>query len=794
MVYHHSSPYDPNKQVLKTMTDVIINNFRKLRIYQQRNFKFDFISAIVVFLVAIPLCLGIALASGAPLFSGILSGIIGGIVVGTFSGSAVSVSGPAAGMAAVVLTAIGQLGGFDTFLLALAISGILQIVVGSLRAGFIADYVPSNVVQGLLCAIGILLIFKQLPLAFTLSANMNELKMHLLDMTEGFSLHDLSFHINSGAVILSLISFAILVYFDKTRIKWLKVVPGPIVVVIAGIILNEIFVLTNSYLAQNTPQLVNIPRHDGLMDFFNQMSMPNWSAWNNPSVYFYALILTIVASLETLLNIKAGEKLDIQKRNASKDRELLAQGVGNFLAGLVGGLPITSVIIRTSVNIQMGSKTKVSTILHGVFILFAVILIPAMLNKIPLSSLAAILIYTGYKLTKPTIYKTIYKQGADRFIPFIATTISIVAFNLLAGILIGLAVSLFYILKSNSQARIDIIKEIYPNGITSRLILPQQTTFLNKASLVAELESIPPKAQLIIDARYSTYIDKEIVEYIKEFQEEKACHKEISLNLIGFKENYNIHNYIDFINVTTYDVQANLEPHQVLSILKEGNQRFLNDTRIHRSLKIDIKHTATTQHPIAVVLGCIDSRVPVETIFDMSFGDLFCARVAGNVVNDDVLASIEYACHVVGAKLIVVLGHTRCGAIQAACNDVKQGHITQLLAKIKPSIDAENHTTGDRSGENHKFVHNVTELNIANTLLHLYQESKILASMIDKDEVGLVGALYDVNTGEALFKDFSNFVKQFDNNKNGQLIEKLKQLCKTEKTNPLSIEHKTNVA
>lgn len=762
------------------MTETLSTNFRKLRIYTSRSFKFDFIAAIVVFLVAIPLCLGTALASGAPLFSGILSGIIGGIIVGSLSGSPVSVSGPAAGMAAVVLAAITQLGDFNVFLLALVLSGILQIIVGSLRAGFIADYVPSNVVQGLLCAIGILLILKQLPLAFTLSANLTELKMHLLDMDEGLSfqpLYDLSYHINSGAMIISLTSIAVLVYLDKTSKKWLKVIPGPIVVVVLGILLNELFIFSNSYLAQNGPHLVNVPRHNGLSDFFAQMNRPNWTAWSNPKVYFYAILLAIVASLETLLNIKAGEKLDKKRRSCSKDRELIAQGVGNLTAGFIGGIPITSVIIRTSLNIQTGSKTKFAAILHGIFILFAVFLLPETLNKIPLSSLAAVLIYTGYKLTKPAIYFNIYRQGADRFIPFFATIVSIVIFNILAGILVGLLVSLFYILKSNSMARLDIIKEIYPNGVTNRLVLPQQTTFLNKASLVAELDSIPQKSQLIIDARYSDYIDKEIVELIKEFQKEQAPHKQISLNLMGFKDHYNIHNYIDFINVTTYDVQAVLTPQQVLNILKEGNHRFLNDTRIHRSLKTDIKHTATTQHPIAVVLGCIDSRVPVETVFDMSFGDLFCVRVAGNVVNDDVLASIEYACNVVGAKLIVVLGHTGCGAIQAACDGVEKGHITQLLAKIKPSIDAERETKDERKGSNTSFVHNVTELNIANTLQQIYLGSDILRRMTEHEDIGLVGAIYDVNSGKVAFKDYSFALNHFG--KNNILADKLQKLIDT---------------
>lgn len=765
------------------MNEMLLEQYQKWRVYQKRNLKFDFIAAIVVFLVAIPLCLGVALASGAPLISGIISGVVGGIVVGLLSGSHVSVSGPAAGMAAIVLTAISQLGDFNVFLLALLIAGLLQITMGYFRVGFIADYIPSNVVQGLLCAIGILLIVKELPLAFTLSLTLAELKMNLLDMTESLSfnplLHILN-HINNGAMLISLVSISILIYLDKTTIRWFKIIPGPIVVVILGVILNEIFILTDSYLIQTSPQLVNIPNHSSFQDFYAQMQMPEWSAWSNPSVYFYAVVLAIIASLETLLNLKASENLDKTRRSCSKDRELLAQGIGNFLTGLIGGLPITSVIARTSVNIQTGAKTKASTVFHGMLILLAVMLIPKTLNKIPLSTLATVLIYTGYKLTKPSIYKQIYHQGFDRFIPFIATVVGIVALNLIAGILIGLAVSLVFILKSNSQARLDIIKEIYPNGVTNRLILPQQTTFLNKASLIAELDSIPKQSQLIIDARYSDYIDKEIIEFIKEFRDAQAPHRQISLNLIGFKDQYHIHNYIDFINVSTFDVQSNLTAPQVLNILQEGNQRFLNDTCIHRSLKSDMKHTATTQHPIAVVLGCIDSRVPVETIFDMSFGDLFCVRVAGNVVNDDVLASIEYACHVVGAKLIVVLGHTRCGAIMAACDGVEQGHITQLLAKIKPSIAAEKTISDNRCGANADFIHHVTELNIGNTIHHIYQESNILRLMLNQEDIGIVGAVYDVNTGKVDFKDYSTEVNLTSEQIDPILSEKLNKLMSSE--------------
>jgi carbonic anhydrase len=761
-----------------------ILNPRLMRVYSKRYLKFDLVAAIVVFLVAIPLCLGIALASGAPLISGILSGVIGGIVVGSLSGSHVSVSGPAAGMAAIVVAAIAQLGDFNTFLLALTLAGLIQLFIGAFKAGFIADYVPTNVVQGLLCAIGILLIIKQLPLAFTLSADFNELKMHLLETTEeGLAISPLlalSEHLNTGAMIITFISLALLIYFDHTKNRILKEIPSPILVVILGIVFNELFMWFDLPLVQDSPQLVNIPKTEGLFDFLKQLQFPNWSAWLNPKIYFYAAIIAVVASLETLLNFKAGEKLDKLNRHSSSSQELIAQGVGNMAAGLIGGIPITSVIVRTSINIQAGAKTKISTILHGSFILFAVMIIPAALNKIPLSSLAAILIYTGYKLNKPSIYTNIYAQGLDRFIPFIVTVISIIVFNLLAGILIGLAVSFFYILKSNSQVRIDIIKEVYPNGETSRIVLPQQMTFLNKAALIAELSSIRKYSQLIIDARYAQFIDKEIIELLNEFKEE-ARSKQISLNLIGFQDSYKIHNYIDFITVTTYDVQANLSPSEVLKVLHEGNQRFLQDTRIHRSSRTDIKHTAKMQHPIAVVLGCIDSRVPVETIFDMTFGDLFCVRIAGTVVNNDILASIEYACNVVGAKLIVVLGHTRCGAIQSACNGIEKGHITQLLSKIKPAVHAEHQTTEERNGDNISFVTQVTQLNTANTLKNIYLQSDILRQMIDNDDIAMVGAMYDVHSGIVQYKNYESELVALKGAENTPLAEKLNGVLKLAK-------------
>ncbi len=747
---------------------------RAAKIYFRRHLKYDLSASIVVFLIAVPLCLGIALASGAPLYSGMVSGIIGGLVVGFLSASTISVCGPAAGIAAVVIAALSQLHDFQTVLLAIFFSGFLQILASQFRLGFFADYFPSSVVKGMLSAIGILLIFKQIPLAFTLSKNFGELKFHLLEASEGSYIHpllNLSFHINTGAVFLSSLSLFTLFYFEKNKTKYFSYIPAAIVVVVIGTLLNEWFNYHHSILTQHGPHLVNIPAAYSFGQFWGQLASPNWQAWNNPLVYLYAFIFASITSLESLLNTTASEKLDLKHQMVDKNQELFAQGVGNILAGLMGGLPITTVIINTSVNIQNHAKTKLATMLYGGLLFASFFLLAELINRIPICILASILIYTGYKLTQPKIYLQIYRQGMIRFIPFIITVIAVVLFNVLFGVLLGLLVNIFFILKYNSQARIDIIQETYAHGKINRLILPQQTTFLNKASIIAELNTIPKHSQLIIDARYAEFIDKEITEYIHDFSTEQAPLRHIALNLIGFKENYNISNHINFINVTTYDTQAQLTPLSALNILREGNERFLKGKRIHRSNHIDIQHTSEAQHPIAIVLGCIDSRVPVETVFDMTFGDLFCVRVAGNVINEDILASIEYGCHVVGAKLIVVLGHTGCGAIQSACNDVEVGHITQLLAKIKPAITASQLMHPKPSDT----VTTVTHLNVANSMLEIFHGSTILKNLVVENKIGIIGAIYDIKTGQVKFSMYDSEIQLFNNSENLTFVDAIKQ-------------------
>lgn len=718
--------------------------------------KDDLIAGLVVFLVAVPLCLGIALASNAPLLSGIVAGIIGGIVVGSISQSDISVSGPAAGMIAVVLGAITQLGSFENFLLALIFAGIIQIAVGALRAGFIADYIPGNVIQGLLCAIGILIVIKQLPLAFTHTEQHALLTDLLKDSAENLdfgSLWRIVHHINWGATFITIISIAMLIYSDHTRNRIMKKIPGPVLVVLMGVIINELYGYLIPSLTQTSAHLVNIPVNDSLKDLAKQLVFPNWHNWLAPKTYLYGFIIAAVGSLETLLNLEAAEKLDRKRKYCSRNRELFAQGTGNILSGLLGGLPITSVVVRSSVNIQAGAKTKFSTIFHGLLFIFTLLFISESLNLIPLASLAGILIYVGYKLTRVSVYRAMYRQGFMYYFPFLVTVITIVFTNILLGVLIGLACSIFFILKENSQMRFDIVEEHHPSGTIHRIILPQQLSFLRKAALIAELEAIPKSSRLIIDARYTKYIDNDILELIKEFAKKATYEKKIELNLIGFKNRYQMPDRINFINVTTYDVQEALTTPEIIQILREGNQRFVTDRRINRYFPSEVKATAKKQSPIAVVLSCIDSRVPVETVFDVGMGDLFIVRVAGNVVNDDVIGSIEFACHLANAKLILVLGHTRCGAIKAARDYRENGYIAKLLQKITPAVNQELQTAApvELEEDEEQQLTKITELNVANSMATLYRSSSVIKELVDTQKVGLVSAMYDIRSGLVKF-------------------------------------------
>ncbi len=492
-----------------------------------KHLKDDIPASIVVFLVAMPLCLGIALASGAPLFAGLISGIIGGIIVGSISGSPLGVSGPAAGLAVIVLNAISDLGGFEIFLVAVIIAGVIQLIMGFAQAGIVAYFFPSSVIQGMLAGIGIIIFLKQIPHAIGYDKD-PEGEQDFLQPDGHNTFSELSYmwdSISPGVLIVSAVSLVILILWETKLFKNLsftKLVQGPLVAVVVGIILN--LILSNiPNLAISSEHMVSVPLFEGFGNFLQNFTLPDFSALTMPAVYTTAIVIAVVASLETLLCVEASDKQDKLKRVTPTNRELIAQGTGNIIAGFVGGLPVTQVIVRSSANSQSGGKTKASTILHGVLLVVSVVAIPSILNMIPLGVLAAILLVVGYKLAKPALFKKMWKEGLSQFIPFVVTIVGIVFTDLLVGIGLGLAVAIFIILKNNFSMPLQIVSEnnLENNEITGfmKIELSEDVTFLNKASLLKTLEGIPNDNHVIIDASKTQYIHLDAIEIIENFIE-----------------------------------------------------------------------------------------------------------------------------------------------------------------------------------------------------------------------------------------------------------------------------------
>ena len=507
-----------------------------------KELKSDLPASIVVFFVAVPLCLGIALASGAPLFAGIIAGIVGGIIVGIASGSPLGVSGPAAGLAVIVLTSIATLGSWPAFLLAVVLAGILQLIMGFAKAGFIAYFFPSSVIKGMLTGIGLLIILKQIPHALGYDKDaIGDDSFFQFDGENTISAITKAFDvITPGAILIAAISIAILILWDKVLTKKHKVfqlIQGPIVVVVLGIAMNYLFQSGTLNFSLAEDQVVRLPVADNLNDFFSFFTFPDFSAITNLKVWEVAVVLAIVASLETLLCVEATDKMDPQKRVTPTNRELKAQGLGNIVSGLIGGLPITQVIVRSTANISFGGKTKMSAILHGVFLLISAITIAGLLNMIPLASLAAILIMVGYKLAKPALFKQMYKMGWEQFVPFIVTIVAILLTDLLKGITAGLIVGGFYALL-HSYRNSHHMKEIITteDGIqTYHLVLAEEVSFFNKANVVKELDEIPANSKVIIDFSKSKSVAHDVLELIKDY-EINAKTKNITVEKIKFIE------------------------------------------------------------------------------------------------------------------------------------------------------------------------------------------------------------------------------------------------------------------
>jgi MFS superfamily sulfate permease-like transporter len=494
------------------------------------DFKHDGPAGVAVFLVALPLCLGIALASGAPLFAGVLAGIIGGLVVGLLSGSQVSVSGPAAGLAVIVFGAIKDIGSYQGFLLAVVLSGAIQLALGILRFGVIADYVPNSVIKGMLAGIGIVIVLKQIPHALGRDKDF-EGDFSFLEAGGNNTLSDIAEGVASaapGAVIIALASLAVLYAWDSLshRLRIFRLIPGPLAVVVLGVGLNQLFgILGNGLQLVDPEHIVSLPA-TGPMDFFTQLVFPDFSFWANKKVWIVAGTIALVGSLETLLSLEAADRLDPYKRISPPNKELRAQGIGNLISGLIGGIPITSVVVRTSANVYAGGRSWRSTVVHGALLMASVMFIPGLLKLIPLASLAGILITVGFKLTKFSLYRNMYGLGWDQFVPFLTTVIAVVFSDLLTGVLIGIACGAFFVMRTNQRDSITVVNQ--ENLYLMRF--NKDASFVNKSEFRTKLRQIPENSHVIIDGTRAVFIDHDIMEVVDDFRM-MASHKNITVEL-----------------------------------------------------------------------------------------------------------------------------------------------------------------------------------------------------------------------------------------------------------------------
>jgi carbonic anhydrase/SulP family sulfate permease len=723
----------------------------------------DLISGLVVALVALPLCLGVALASNAPLFSGIIAGIVGGILVGLISGSHTSVSGPAAGLTAVVAAQIALLGSFDTFLMAVAIAGLIQIGLGLARAGFIAEFIPSCVIKGLLAAIGLILIFKQIPHLLghdtdpdgEMSYRQPDHETTLSEFGELFELGGL----HMGAAIVGLSSMAVLIAWQSIKPLKKSLVPAPLVVVLLSVLATEGLRRLGGNFAIGASHLVQVPVAANLNEAIGLLRLPDFGQLGNFQVYSAAITIALVATLETLLNLEAVDKLDPRQRVSPPSRELIAQGCGNLACGLMGGIPVTSVIIRSSVNISAGGQTKFSAIFHGILLLVCVLTIPQWLNLIPLSALAAVLVVTGFKLASPKLVKQLWNLGWNQFLPFATTVIAIFFTDLLIGVLIGLGVSIVFILHANLRRPIQCQHEHRLQGDIERIELGAHVSFLNRAALAKHLNGYRAGSHVVIDARHTVNIDPDILDLIQDFHEKGGPAHGVDVQLTGFGGRFRLQDDLCDLDTATRDLQRKLSPDEVLKILKDGNERFRSGQRLVRDLHREVQSTSTGQYPLAVVLSCIDSRSPAELIFDLSVGDIFSIRIAGNVVREKVLGSMEYACAVAGSRLVVVMGHTKCGAVTTAVDLFLTGktaaevtgctHIDVLTSDIQRSILIDELPQTAEGLAN--YVDDVTRTHIQRTVESIPRRSTVLDRLSREGKIKIVGCMYDVTTGEIEF-------------------------------------------
>jgi carbonic anhydrase len=611
-----------------------------------------------------------------------------------------------------------------------------------MKAGVIAHYFPSSVINGMLSGIGMILFLKQIPHALGYDRDYDgDFIFFQADHFSSFSeLTNAVEFISPTATVIAFISLGILILWEQPFIKairYARLYQGILLALLLGVLSNQYLLTFAPELALKDNHLVMIPVFSTFSDVLAQFHSPDFSLFDQPKVYLAAVTLALVASLETLICVEAADKLDTYRRVTSTNRELMTQGLANTVLGLCGGLPLTQVIVRSSINIQAGARSKTAGFIQGVLMLLAVIFIPEWMNFIPLATLASVLLVVSYKLINPAMFKTMYQAGWYHFIPFCVTILGLVFTDLLIGIIIGLVVALFAILLENYKSASYFREAVIGNKIIFRL--SEHVSFLNKANIKRTLDHVPANSDVVIDATRSKYIDYDVFEVIEDFKHEAAL-KKINLTLENMR-GFGVLKPIEKARSQTYDSQQALTPAQVLAILQHGNEHFINNLEANRNLLEQVNDTQQGQFPLAIILSCMDSRTSVELIFDLGLGDVFSARVAGNVVNDDILGSMEYACKLAGSKLIVVLGHTHCGAIKGACAHVELAHLTGLLAKIQPAITA----VGNES------VEKVAEKNVQLTVEQIRAQSSVLETLIQSGDIGIIGGMYDVETGRVEF-------------------------------------------
>ncbi len=746
-----------------------LNQIDDLPIQQGRKLKpqplQDILAALVVSCVAIPMCVGIAILSGAPQSAGLISGIIGGLVVGFLSGSHSSITGPSAGLALVVFPLVGYVGSFEAFLLAVALAGLIQIGFGVLRLGGLSGYFPSSVIHGLVSAVGIILVLKQIPHLLGHDTD-PEGDMSFLQPDRYNTFSELGTliqgEIHRGSMVVGLATLVLLVALQRLRRGRSLWIPNLLMAILAGTLLSLLLRTLGGPWVLEGKQLLQMPSINELgWSFFK---FPDWRQLGNFQVYSAAFVIAFASGLETLINLSGSDRIDRAGRYSPPSRELLSLGIGNTIAGLMGGIPMSSSIERSAVNLEAGARSKAAAFLNGGMILMAVLFLSPLLSLVPLSVLAAVLIVTGVGLIRPAVLMQFWKDGKLQWFPFAVTLVTTIFTSLLIGVIIGLAVAVSSILRSNLRRPLRRISERHVAGEVLHIELANQVSFLNRPALERTLREAPEGCDILIDAANTDFIDPDILSTIRQYKSRSDSGNWPRVSLRGFRDRYELDDEIQFIDYTSREMQTMLTPRQALQLLQDGNERFVTNHRLSRDLGRQVEATATGQHPFAAILGCIDSRAPVETILDCGLGDVFSARVAGNVIGSKVLGSLEFATAIVKAKLILVLGHTKCGAIYNAVKLADAGapimdatgcrYLETILNEITPSFDLSEYRSikdTDDPTIHANYMENVAKKNVLHTVNEIVAKSDAIRKLVDEGAVAVVGAIYDVATGRVEF-------------------------------------------